>query len=63
MFLVDDILAWNRWPDPSTRSGIPSAYYMAHAFQGVSEELYGNTETAEWAYRRANHFARLADSD
>ena len=63
VFLVDDILAWDRWPDPSTRSSIPTAYYMAHVFQGISEELGGDPDAAEWAYRRANHFARLADSD
>ena len=63
VFLVDDILAWDRWPDPSTRSNIPGVYYMAHASQGISEELSGDPDAAEWAYRRANHFARLADSD
>lgn len=35
------------------------AYYTAYVSQGVSEELNGNLEAAEWAYRRANHFARL----
>jgi hypothetical protein len=33
---------------------------MAHVSQGISEELHGNPDAAEWAYRRANHFARLA---
>ena len=59
VLLVDDILDWSEWPDPSTRSNIPGAYYTAYVSQGVSEELNGNLEAAEWAYRRANHFARL----
>ena len=63
VFLVDDILAWDAWPDPSTRSNIPTMYYLAHASQGISEELSGDPDAAEWAYRRANRFARLADSD
>ncbi|MCY3700885.1 MAG: DUF2723 domain-containing protein [Gemmatimonadetes bacterium] len=63
VFLVDDVLAWDEWPDPSTRSNIPGVYYMAHLFQGMAEELRGDPDAAEWAYRRANHFQRLADSD
>ena len=62
VLLVDDILAWSEWPDPSTRSSIPTAYYAAHVSQGISEELHGNLEAAEWAYRRANHFAQLGGS-
>jgi len=60
VFLVDDILAWNEWPDPSTRSNIPVEYYLAHVSHGMSEELHGDPNAAERAYRRANHFARLA---
>ena len=63
VFLVDDILAWDEWPDPSTRSNIPGVYYLAHASHGIAEELRGESDAAEWAYRRANRFARLADSD
>ena len=63
VYLVDDILELEEWPEPSSRSSIPSAYYMAHAFQGISEELHGNVEAAERAYRRANHFAGLATPD
>ncbi|WP_419167818.1 DUF2723 domain-containing protein [Candidatus Palauibacter sp.] len=62
VYLVDDLLEMEVWPEPSSRSSIPSAYSMAHAFQGISEELHGNVEAAERAYRRANHFARLAAS-
>ncbi|WP_419934308.1 DUF2723 domain-containing protein [Candidatus Palauibacter sp.] len=62
VFLVNDLLEWEEWPEPSTRSSIPTAYYAAHAVQGISEELHGNVEAAERAYRRANHFARLAAS-
>ena len=63
VFLVDGVLDWDEWPDPSTRSNIPVAYYMAHLFQGVSDELHGDPGAAEWAYRRADHFARLAGSE
>ena len=63
VFLVDDLLDREAWPEPSTQSSIPRAYYAAHVFQGISEELYGNEEAAEWAYQRANHFALLTDSD
>ncbi len=63
VYLVDDLLEMEAWPEPSSRSSIPTAYYAAHAFQGVSEELHGDPEAAQWAYRRANHFARLAGSD
>jgi len=34
-----------------------------HASQGISEELNGDPDAAEWAYRRANRFAGLADLD
>ncbi|MDE0474276.1 MAG: DUF2723 domain-containing protein [Gammaproteobacteria bacterium] len=60
VYLVDDLLEMEEWPEPSSRSSVPSAYSMAHAFQGVSEELHGNVEAAARAYRRANHFGRLA---
>ncbi|WP_419162799.1 DUF2723 domain-containing protein [Candidatus Palauibacter sp.] len=60
VFLVDALLEWEEWPEPSTRSSIPTAYYLAYAFQGVAEELRGNLEAAERAYLRASHFARLA---
>ena len=61
VYLVDDILEMEEWPEPSSRSSVPSAYSMAHAVQGVSEELHGNVEAAARAYRRANHFGRLAN--
>jgi len=63
VFLVDGILAWDEWPDPSTRSSIPTAYYLAHFTHGMSEELRGDPDAAEWAYRRADRFARLAGLD
>ena len=63
VYLVDDVLEMAEWPEPSSRASIPAVYSMAHAFQGISEELRGNGEAAEWAYRRANHFARLAGGD
>ena len=61
VYLVDDLLEMEVWPEPSSRASIPAAYSTAYAFQGVSEELRGNLEAAERAYRRANHFGRLSD--
>ncbi|WP_423926692.1 hypothetical protein [Candidatus Palauibacter sp.] len=59
VFLVDDLLELEEWPEPSTRSSIPLQYYLAHAVQGLTEEVQGTAEAAQEAYRRANHFARL----
>ena len=60
VFLLDDVLGRDEWPEPSTRSNIPTAYYLAHYVQGLTEELRGATDRAQEAYRRADHFARLA---
>ena len=65
VYLVDDLLEPGKsGPTHPSRSSIPTAYYMPRTpTREISEELHGDQEVAEWAYRRANHFARLAGSD
>ncbi len=61
VFLVDYLLGWDEWPEPSTESSIPAQYYLAYLLQGVAESrLEDNLEAAERSFLRSDHFARLA---
>ncbi|WP_419163741.1 DUF2723 domain-containing protein [Candidatus Palauibacter sp.] len=60
VFLVEDLLDWEEWPEPSTESSIPAQYYLGYYLHGMTEEHLGDVEAAEQAYQRADHFGLLA---
>ncbi|MDX1577111.1 MAG: DUF2723 domain-containing protein [Gemmatimonadota bacterium] len=60
VFRVDYLMDWDEWPEPSTESSIPAQYYVAYYLSGAAEQLVENTELAERALDRADHFARLS---
>ena len=60
VFEVEDVLEWDEWPEPSTKSTIPGMYYVAYQMLGLAEESGGDGSTALRSYERATRFARLA---
>ena len=61
VFEVDYLLGWDEWPEPSTRSSIPTQYYLVYLLQGLAEaRIEDRMAAAEEAFRRADHFAWLS---
>ncbi len=60
VFNVDYLLTWDLWPEPSTRSSIPTQYYLAYLAQGDADRLLDNPERSSQNIERADKFRRLA---
>ena len=60
VFNVDYLLTWDLWPEPSTRSSIPTQYYLAYLAQGDADRLLDLPDRSQQNIERADKFRRLA---
>lgn len=60
VFNVDYLLGWSLWPEPSTRSSIPTQYYLSYLAQGEADRLLDMPDRAEQNLRRADQFRQLS---
>ncbi len=63
VFQVAYLLDWDVWPEPSTRSSIPSQYYLAYAAVGLANEMRDMPAEAERAFRRGERLLMLAQPE
>ena len=61
VFQIDYLLDWDYWPEPSTRSSIPTQYYLAHMALGEAQRLRDSPDLAERNYRRARRLLQLTE--
>jgi len=61
VFRVDYLETWDEWPEPSTRSSIPTQYYVAYLMLGMADQVAGDVDDAERAYDRAERMLALTD--
>ena len=61
VFQIEYLLDWDYWPEPSTRSSIPTQYYLAYMALGEAQRLRDNPDLAERNYRRAQQLLGLTE--
>ncbi len=61
VFQIDYLLDWDYWPEPSTRSSIPTQYYLAYMALGEAQRLRDDPDRAERNYRRAQRLLQLTE--
>jgi hypothetical protein len=61
VFRVDYLETWDEWPEPSTRSSIPTQYYVAYLTLGLADQVSLDTVAALRAYDRAEKMLDLSD--
>ncbi len=63
VYQIDYLTEWDFWREPSTRSSIPTQYYLAYFALAEAERLRGNVESAEASYARAEELLELSNVD
>ncbi len=63
VYQVDYLLGWDLWPEPSTRSSIPTQYYLSYMALGEADRLRGDMTGAETNYERAERLLSLSEVD
>jgi hypothetical protein len=63
VYQIDYLTEWDFWREPSTRSSIPTQYYLAYFALAEADRLRGDVDGAEASYQRAERLLELSNVD